>query len=108
MSHSSSFTSSAKPIEDRFRELADEWLEAVAPLSSIRGKLNHPLYGEIVAMGKPAIPFLLEHLKNKPSHLVWALADITGEDPTDRSSTKNILDVIEAWLAWGRREGYEV
>jgi hypothetical protein len=88
--------------------MATDWLEAVAPLSSIRGKLSHPLFGDIVAMGEPAIQLILREIRKKPSHLVWALAEITGEDPADRSSARNILDVIDAWIAWGRGRGYEL
>ena len=98
----------SEQAESRFRQLAADWLSAIAPLSSIRRKLNHPLYGEIVAMGEPAIPFILGDIKRKPSHLVWALSDITGENPADKNFTKNILDVIDAWIAWGRDRGYEV
>jgi hypothetical protein len=105
---SDSLLGATKQIEERFQKLASDWQREVGPSSSIRRKLSHPIYREIVAMGWPSVPFILMHIKNRPSHLVWALAEITGEDPTDRSMARNILDVIDAWIAWGRNKGYEV
>jgi hypothetical protein len=94
--------------EERFNQVASDWLTATGHLSSIRRKLDHPLYRELVSMGEPAVPLILKAISRRPSRLVRALADITREDPADRASAENILDVIQAWITWGRDRGYEV
>jgi hypothetical protein len=99
---------SADEIETSFHRLAEEWKSETAPLSSIRLKKEHPAYRQLVAIGEPAIPLILADLARKPSHLFWVLRDITRVNPADPRVAKDFLDVIRAWIEWGRAQGYGV
>jgi hypothetical protein len=98
----------AADIAETYHRLAEEWKSETAPLSSIRRKKQHPAYGHLVAMGEPAIPLLLADLARQPSHLFWVLRDITNVNPADPAVAEDFLDVIDAWIEWGRKQGYEV
>jgi hypothetical protein len=87
-----------KMVEARFRELAEAWKAEAAPLSSVRQKRQLPAYRQIVAIAGPAIPLILADLKRKPSHLFWALADITQSRPAGLAGAKDLLEVVNAWI----------
>ena len=59
-------------------------------------------------MGEPVVPLILADLKRKPSHLFWALADITHSRPAGLADAVDLLDVVNSWMEWGRTEGYEL
>jgi len=56
-------------------------------------------------MGEPVVPFLLSDLESQPSLCVWALLEITGEEPVSASDGGNIRMMTDAWLQWGREKG---
>ncbi len=99
---------STKVLEETFRKIAEQWKSETAPYSSIRRKKQHPLYRQIVEIGEAAVPLILADLNRNPSHLFWALGEITGIAPTENSNARNFLDVVKAWLEWGRAEGYDL
>jgi hypothetical protein len=63
---------------------------------------DHETYRTIVAIGKPAIPIILEEMLNE-SHWHWicALSDITGERPWHESSNGKFTEITNAWIKWG-------
>ena len=89
----------------RFDELARQWREGRGATSSIARMCAHPAYREIIAMGKPAIPWLLSELDEKPDHWFVALTEITGADPIAAASRGRIKEMAAAWLEWGRKNG---
>lgn len=97
-------TQQADSLRAEFSVLADEWLAATKHSSLVSQKLSHPSHLRIVGMGKPAIPLLLEALRDKPSHWFAALTATTGEDITKQSA--NPSEARNVWLAWGRENGY--
>jgi hypothetical protein len=98
----------AKAFEASFQHLAEAWKAETAPLSSVRQKRQHPAYRQIIEMGEPAVPLILADLKRKPSHLFWALAEITHSSPAGLARAKDLLDVVNSWIEWGRTQGYDV
>jgi len=58
-------------------------------------------------MGEIAIPLILDQLRKQPTHLFWALYEITGINPVDPASAGNIRAMIDAWLEWGNTQGGE-
>jgi hypothetical protein len=98
----------SKVFEASFQQLADAWKAETAPLSSVRQKRQHPAYRQIIEMGEPAVPLILADLKRKPSHLFWALAEITHSSPVRLAGAKDLLDVVNSWIEWGRSQGYQV
>lgn len=49
---------------------------------------------------------MLRDLEVNPGLWVWALHDITGENPVPPTDAGIIGEMSEAWLRWGRDHGY--
>ncbi len=90
----------------RFNTLKVDWEAGTAHLSSIAEIAMHPAYQQIIGMGTIAIPFILSELKKKPGHWFWALKSITGEDPVLPQQRGRMKEMTEAWLRWGKEQGY--
>ena len=67
----------------------------------------HPAFREIVAMGPAVIPVLLRELEARSGHWHRALRQITGADPVPPADRGNIDKAAEAWLRWGKDQGYK-
>jgi hypothetical protein len=93
-------------VEERFERLASAWHQAVAHHSSSSVRNNHPAYQEIIALGQAVVPFLLRDLEKNGNHWFWALKVITGADPVPEEDRGYIAKVTEAWLRWGKENGY--
>jgi hypothetical protein len=96
---------SAPPTEATFHAAVAEWMCGIGPTSSYTEIVGHPAYRRIVHMGREAVPFLLRELQREPSLLVWALHEITGENPVPPGSSGRIREMAKAWLAWGEKHG---
>jgi hypothetical protein len=94
-------------VESRFRELAHQWTELTDHRSNMGALRRHLLFGEIVALGEPAVPLILRELERKPS-VSWfgLLATMTGENPVPPELAGRVAEMAGSWLAWGRRQGY--
>ncbi len=97
----------AEGIEEKFRRLAAVWLAQTAFISSSSDLVAHPAFQEIVGMGPPIIPLLLRELERGTGHWHRALRLITGVDPVPPEERGNIDKAAEAWLRWGREQGYK-
>ena len=93
--------------EEEFRTLYEEWRRDTATSSSMRTKAAHPAFRRIVAMGDPVVPLILAQLRRQPSHLFWALHEITGANPVKPGSAGKVMEMVEDWLTWGARQGYQ-
>jgi hypothetical protein len=97
-------------IEQRFRRLEAQWKADTLVLSDPGKIMGHPAMRALIAMGEEVVPLILRDLQDKPSLLVWALPDITGENlappKIEGGFLKwNVDTQIEAWLRWGREKG---
>jgi hypothetical protein len=100
-------TEPVEPIEEKFRRLASVWRAETAYVSSSSDLVAHPAFREIVGMGPPVVPLLLRELENRTGHWHRALRQITGTDPVPPADRGNIDKSAEAWLRWGKEQGYE-
>lgn len=74
--------------------------------------LDHPLYAELLALGKPGVPALL-HLLDcfedsddlSIRHPISALQDITGADVIPKEDYGRLRRIIKHWLDWGEAQG---
>ena len=98
-------TTEAPPIEQRFRQLVDQWKEATRFVSSIHDMISHPAYLQIIGMGKQALPLLVQELRREPDHWFVALQAITGIDPIPPSASGNVDEMALAWLVWAEQNG---
>jgi hypothetical protein len=94
--------------EDRaeFDRLADELASATVGLGSLRAAAQQPAYGEILALGQKAIPFLLERVDDPTQGPLWMrlLGSLIGFPPMLKMET--VADAAEAWRIWGRAFGH--
>ena len=88
--------------------LADEWERDRPRGADIEQMTRHSAYQRIIAVGEPAVPWLLQRLATKPGHWFVALNTITGARPVPPESRGRIKEMIQAWLDWGLQHGYEL
>jgi hypothetical protein len=94
-------------VEEKFQRLAAVWDAAKAYVSSSSELFAHPAFQEIIALGPTVIPLLLRELEKRTDHWHRALRRITGVDPVPPADRGNIDKAAEAWLRWGKEQGYE-
>ena len=90
----------------RFEELADQWQEETFFLSRSDLKNAHPALQEIISMGPPMVPLILERMRSQGGHWFEALQQITGADPVSPADYGKIAAMQNSWLQWGERNGY--
>ena len=93
-------------LETRFRALVRTCNEEVERHSCPELLARSPAYGEILSMGRRAIPLLLEELRDNGG--VWhaALRALTRAQPVPRAYRGNPALTTTAWLQWGRENGH--
>ena len=94
--------------QETFERLADEWEHDRPRGTDIEQMTKHPTCQRIIAMGEPAVPWLLQRLAEKPDHWFVALNAITGARPVSPESRGRIKEMTQAWLNWGRQQGYDL
>src|SRR5947208_1695231 len=94
-------------MEERFQRLAAVWRAETAYVSSSSDLVAHPAFQEIVGMGPAVIPLLLRELEKRTGPWHRALRRITGTDPVPPADRGDIGKMAEAWLRWGKEQGYE-
>jgi len=83
------------------------WLSETAYVSSSSDMIAHPAFREIVDMESPAIPLLLRELSNRSGQWHRALRRIIGVDPVPAADAGNVDKAADAWLQWGKEQGYK-
>ncbi len=91
--HKTTATLPAESIEERFRKLEATWTAETGYLSSYTDIVEHPAFREIIRDERPRL-------------WGWALPEITGADPVAPQDGGNIAKMTEAWLRWGKANGY--
>jgi hypothetical protein len=94
-------------VAEKFQRLANQWRAETAYVSSSSELVAYPAFREIVGMRPPVIPLLLRELENRTGHWHRALREITGADPVPPTDRGNIDKAAQAWLRWGKEQGYE-
>jgi hypothetical protein len=93
-------------VEEKFAALADAWDEHNSGRSVI--DYAHFAHLQIIGMGAPALPLILDRLieGEGDGRWVFALKCVSG-DQTDTPAMRGDLDaVIKAWSEWGKRNGH--
>jgi hypothetical protein len=98
-------------VEDtrRFDSLVAAWHAERDITSSVTDMVTCPSYQKIIAMGDVAVPLILSRLRsegNEPDHWFWALRVLADVDPVPEQDRGNIGRMSNAWLEWGRQQGY--
>lgn len=93
-------------VKCRFASLADSWESATRNVSSVSSITSHPAYLQIIAIGKPAIPLILERMRYAPNHWFAALQALTNENPVPKGKAGDMDAMSQAWHIWGRKRGH--
>jgi hypothetical protein len=97
----------AESVEQRVSRLLRTWREQTAYLSSSTQITGHAAYQELIALGRPALPFLFRDLEQTgDGHLAKALATLTGANPVLPDDRGQVRKVADAWLCWAKENGY--
>ncbi len=88
----------------KFHYLVKQWNEQrVETSSSISEIIACPAYLRIIAMGRRALPLIIEQLKKEgddPDHWCAALEAITGENPVPEDAHGDTVRIAQAWIEW--------
>ena len=98
-------SSNSDQLESRFVRLKDEWKQQSQYLSNTTQMAMLRPYQQVIGLGSSVVPLILRELAREPDHWFWALEAITGKNPVPAEAVGNVAATVEAWLAWGRREG---
>ena len=94
-------------ITRKFRRLSRTWKKETRFVSNVTTKAMHVAYQKIIGMGKAVVPLILADLRdNGPNDWFWALHVLTDANPIKERMAGDMQAMTEAWLGWGRREGY--
>ncbi len=93
-------------LAELFRQLAERWRTETLYLSSTTEIAMHPAYQRIIGLGPAVIPLILTELARQPDRWFWALHALTGTDPVSPSDRGQLTAMAQAWLLWGRENGY--
>ena len=93
-------------LRNEFNRLVVEWKTGRRRGSDVAQMTAHPAYRQIVGMGEPAIPLILEELERQADHWFPALHELTGTSPVPAESKGNVAKMRRAWLDWGKNEAY--
>lgn len=93
-------------LKARFDELAAAW-EAhrltVIFSSNLRDYVATPAYRDLVALGRPAVPLIMERYREDELPWELVLQEITGEKMIEDMSAYSPDLVKEKWFAWWER-----
>lgn len=93
--------------EQQFLDLVAAWKRERGPHSSSARLAEHPAYQQILGLGPAVVPLLLRELEREPDHWFRALHTLTGANPVPADSRGHVREMAEAWLRWGREQGYQ-
>ncbi len=95
-----------RQFEALFAKLTDEWRRETHFLSSTTAIATHPAYQRIIGMGPQVVPLILTEMQKEPGHWFWALVALTGENPVPPADQGRMTAMTDAWLKWGRENGW--
>ena len=95
-----------RQLEALFARLADDWRRDTRFLSATSAIATHPAYQRIVGLGPQGIPLVLDEMQRRPGQWFWALASLTGENPVPPDDRGRVPAMTDAWLQWGRDNGW--
>lgn len=91
----------------KFETLTRQWKAEKVFISAVPDMAMLSPYQQIIGMGERAIPLILKELEREPDHWFWALRAILGDiDPVPRDSKGKVKEMAEAWIFWGKKEGW--
>ena len=97
-------SANTKRIKKIFKDNIKRWIEETLTLSSVTDIVLNNNYQRIVGLGPAALPLIFKELKKGKGYWFWALAAITGYEPSCEEG--NFAAYRITWLKWGKEHGY--
>jgi hypothetical protein len=94
----------------KFEALADQWAahcRKVMFSSKTSDYLDHSAYRDIVAMGEPAVPFVIERYRTEDLPWSFALQEITGVQMMKNPADYRPKDLKKRWIEWWEQKQNE-
>lgn len=88
-------------VAEKFSSLAQIWSDYNYGRSAIN--YDHAAYFQIIGMGMPVVPLLLQDLEKGNGNWLLALKYITGAIVTTPEMRGDFSRIKDAWLEWGRQ-----
>ena len=105
MTHPLATPTSFADLRARFQRLAADWKQQSRYMSNTAQMALLKPYQQIIGMGWPAVPLILEELQRGPDQWFWALEAITDQNPVPPEAAGNVRLMARAWIEWGIRQG---
>ena len=80
-----------------FESYLMNWKEKTMFFSSTKSIIENEDFKSIVAMGKSAVPYIINEIENTPSTLVWALNFIFNKKISNNPNT-TITEACKLWV----------
>ena len=103
-----SFDFLIKPADTnlQFPQLKDQWLNETRFLSDPSEVYSNDNYIKIIELGKKVIPYLIEDLETANTDWLFALHQITGDDPIAPNHVGKFGLMKSDWLNWADKTGW--
>jgi len=105
MSTSAAVSAIKMSVPEQFRRLATEWKEKSRYLSNTAQMAMLKPYQQIIGLGMPVVPLILEELQREPNQWFWALEAITQQNPVAPEDEGRVRKMADAWIEWGKTQG---
>lgn len=92
--------------------LIERWRSEVKYMSSLSDMVSHEAYKAISSKDRRAIPILLNELRDRPHFWFDALQKLVKNNlnivvnPVKKADRGNLPRMTDAWLKWGKRNGF--
>jgi hypothetical protein len=90
--------------EKKFASLVELWESR--NIEQGKRNFNDLAFLQIIGMGQFAIRPLLERVRNRDTKWIYALKCISGQEADKKEMRGDVDQIINAWVAWGIRNGY--
>lgn len=96
----------SKSLRANFEAKTREWFEDTQWQSSIASMCAHHQFNNLVGMGEPILPLILEKMAAGDLHVHWfpLLKTISREDPVPLHARGFITEMANSWLSWGKQK----
>jgi|GEM_PF-4713866 len=89
--------------QDEFKALVKQWRSETKGMSSSSAIVLSTPYQRILSMGKNALPYIFQELRDNYGDWFWALEVITGQNPVPPQFQGDLKKMREIWLDYGTR-----
>ena len=93
-------------IEEQFKGLVNQWRLETSHMSSTNDITSNSNYLEIISLGMPAVPLILNELKSHNESWYKALREITRENPVIEKYQGHYPEMAALWINLGIDRGW--